>query len=155
MNVPAQACMLDTQVFDRVLDGKISLAAFRGWRVLVTGIQRDELSKAKEPRRTELLVTFEAISPEVVPASSFAFDIEGAGWGQACWNDGSETFEKMRARLRELDSKNKNALNQERDILIAETSIKNGVTLVSDDRNLRQVVSEFGGRAIESSKLTG
>src|SRR6266480_1188606 len=41
-------------------------------------------------------------------------------------------------------------LNQERDILIAETAVKNGATLVSDDRNLRKVVSEFGGRGIDA-----
>jgi rRNA-processing protein FCF1 len=86
-------------------------------------------------------------------ASSFAFDIEGAGFDQAYWNDGSGKFQKMRKRLQVLDRNNKNPLNQERDILIAETAIKNGVTLVSDDRNLRQVVSEFGGCAIESTKL--
>ena len=149
----AQAYMLDTNVFDRVLEGKISLSSFVGHRLLVIGIQRDELSKAQDPRRTALLATFEAISPEVGLASSFALDIEGAGWGQAYWNDGSGNFQKMRKRLQALDPKNKHPLNQERDILIAETAIKNGVTLVSDDRNLRQVVSEFGGCAIESRKL--
>jgi hypothetical protein len=44
--------------------------------------------------------------------------------------------------------------DQWRDILIAETAIKNSATLVSDDCNLCQVVSEFGGCAIESTKLT-
>jgi len=154
MNTSAQAYMLDTNVFDRVLDGEISISSFGGHRLLVTDIQRDELSKTTDDvRRTALLATFEAISPEVGLASSFAFDIEGAGFDQAYWNDGSEKFEKMRKRLRELDRNNKKPLNQERDILIAETAIKNGVTLVSDDRNLRQVVSEFGGCAIGSRKL--
>src|ERR1700730_18752589 len=155
MNASAQAYMLDTNVFNRVLDGEISISSFGGHRLLVTGIQRDELSKTKDNvRRTALLATFEAISPEVRLASSFAFGIEGAGFDQAYWNDGSGNFEKMRKRLQELNPKNKNPLNQERDILIAETAIKNSATLVSDDRNLRQVVSEFGGCAIESTKLT-
>ena len=138
MTATAHAYMLDTNVFDRVLDGKISLSSFGGRRLLATGIQRDELSKAKEPRRTALLATFEAINPEVALASSFAFDIEGAGFNQAYWNDGSGNFEKMRKRLQELDPKAKKFLNQERDILIAETAIKNEATLVSDDRNLRK-----------------
>jgi predicted nucleic acid-binding protein len=147
--------MLDTNVFNRVLDGQISLSSIAGHRLLVTGIQRDELNKTKDDvRRTALLVTFEVISPEMVLASSFAFGIEGAGWGQANWNDGSDNFQRMRTRLRELDPKKKKLLNQERDILIAETAIKIGATLVSDDRNLRQVVSEFGGRTIEPKKLT-
>ena len=148
------AYMLDTNVFDRVLGGKIPLSSFGGSRVLVTGIQRDELSKTPDlAKRTALLATLEAVNPEVVPASSFAFDIEGAGFDQSLWNDGSGNFEKMRARLQQLDSKAKKPLNQERDILIAETAIKNGATLVSDDHNLRRVVSEFGGSAIDTTKV--
>ncbi len=147
--------MLDTNVFNRLLDGNISPSSFEGHRLLVTGIQRDELSKTKDDaRRTALLATFEAISPEVGLASSFALGIEGAGFDQAYWNDGSGNFEKMRKRLQALD-RNKKPLNQERDILIAETAIKNGATLVSDDRNLRQVVAEFGGCAIELDNIIG
>jgi hypothetical protein len=147
--------MLDTNVFNRVLDGQISLSSLAGHRLLVTGIQRDELNKTKDDvRRTALLATFEAISPEVGLASSFAYGIEGAGYGEAYYNDGSGNFQKMRKRLQELDHKKKKPLNQERDILLAETAIKNGATLVSDDRNLRQVVSEFGGYAIELKKFT-
>jgi hypothetical protein len=157
MHASAQAYLLDTNVFDRVLEGKTSLSSFGGRRLLVIGIQRDELSKAKDPKRTALLATFEAINPTVEPAASMAFGIEGVGWGQACWNDGSGKFDEMLNRLRELDSKSKNKsrnpLNKERDIFIAETAIKNGATLVSDDFNLRQVVSEFGGCAIEVPKL--
>jgi predicted nucleic acid-binding protein len=59
----------------------------------------------------------------------------------------------MIERLRQLDSQNKTKdkgdLNKMRDILIAETAIKYKAVLVSRDANLRQVVSEFGGRAIE------
>lgn len=78
-------------------------------------------------------------------------DIEGAGWDQAEWNDGSGIVDQMRARLQQLDSKHKrpkHPLNQERDILIAETAIKLGAVLVSDDRHLRIVVEEFGGAVI-------
>jgi hypothetical protein len=66
------------------------------------------------------------INPPVILASSSAFDIEGAGWDKACWNDGSGNFEKMRDRLRELDFQQKKRprplSNQVRDILIAETA---------------------------------
>jgi hypothetical protein len=89
----------------------------------------------------------------VAPTSSFAFDIEGAGFDEACWNDGSRHYESMLQRLKELDPNSKSFLNQTRDILIAETAIKNGATLVSGDKNLRQVVSEFGGRAIDHKQF--
>lgn len=145
--------MLDTTVFNHLLDGRFSLAPLAGRRLVVTGIQADELRKTNDPeRRAGLLSTLEEVNPTTLPASSFALGIEGAGFGQAYWNDGSGTFEKMRDRLRELDSqqrKTKDPLNQERDILIAEASIKNDAILVSGDSNLRQVVAEFGGCAID------
>src|ERR1039457_2601842 len=83
-----------------------------------------------------------------------AWDIEGAGFDQAHWNDGSGNFDRMLARLQQLDpKKEKFKLNQVRDILIAETAIKKGAILVSGDSTLRQVVSEFGGHAIDLPSL--
>ncbi len=150
--------MLDTTVFNDALDGKISSAVFAGRRVLVTGVQAAELRATKNTTRQAALVAkFEEIKPTLLPASSFAFGIEGAGLDQAEWNDGSGNFEKMLDRLRWLDEqsrkKNRDPLNQERDILIAETAIKNHAALVSGDENLRRVVSEFGGCAITLSQF--
>ncbi len=146
--------MLDTNVFNAVLDGRVLLAASVGRILPVTGIQRDELgATAKPERRAALLAVYKEIRPTSLPASSFAFDIEGAGFDQAYWNDGSGNFEKMVARLRQPDHKNRSASNQVRDILIAETAIKNGATLVSGDSNLRQVVIEFGGNALDPDDL--
>jgi predicted nucleic acid-binding protein len=141
--------MLDTNVFNAVLNGELLKTSCMGRRLLVTGIQADELRATKEiTRRANLLAIFEEINPTLLPASSFALDIEGAGLDQAYWNDGSGNFERMLARLKQLDSKNKKNPNQLRDILIAETAIQNVAILVSGDANLRRVVSEFGGQAI-------
>jgi predicted nucleic acid-binding protein len=154
--------MLDTTVFNDALDGKISSAVFAGRRVIVTGVQAAELRATKNTTRQAALVAkFEEIKPTLLPASSFAFGIEGAGWDQAEWNDGSGNFGKMRDRLRQLDKESrkknkdplKQELNQERDILIAETAIKNHAALVSRDENLRRVVSEFGGCAITPAQF--
>jgi hypothetical protein len=142
--------MLDTNFFNAVVDGRISSASFEGRRLLVTGVQAGELRATRsDQRRATLLARFEEIRPSSTLASSFCFDIEGAGFGQANWNDGSGNFDKMLARLQQLDDKKKDRLNQVRDILIAETAIKNGSTLVSGDANLRRVVSEFGGNAMD------
>lgn len=149
--------MLDTNVFNDLLDGKIPSASLVGCRLLVVGVQADELSRTRNPkRRADLLANVKEVNAKTILASSFAFGIEGAGFGQAYWNDGSGNFKKMCDRLRELDSRRKKGmrpLNQERDILIAETAIKNNAILVTGDRNLRQVVSEFGGRAIDPFSL--
>lgn len=141
--------MLDTNVFNHVLDGKISSSSLEGHRLLVTGVQASELRATRNAdKRADLLAVFEEIRPASTLASSFCFDIEGAGFDQANWNDGSGNFDKMLARVQQLDTKTKERLNQLRDILIAETAIKSGATLVSSDSNLRQVVSEFGGDAM-------
>ena len=150
MNAADPPYMLDTTEFNRVLKEKISTASFAGYRLLVTGIQVDDLRATQDSkRRTDLLAVFEEINPATELASSATLGIEGAGWGQAYWNDGSGKFEKMLQRLQELDPKRKDPDNQLRDILIAETSIKNDAILVSRDENLRKVVSEFGGQAID------
>jgi predicted nucleic acid-binding protein len=149
-----QAYMFDTNVFNAVLDGKLLPASFVGSRLLVTGVQADELrATAKPERRAALLAAYEEIGPTSLLASSFAFGIEGAGFNQAYWNDGSGNFEKTLARLQQLDPNDKNALNQLRDILIAETAITNGAILVSGDSNLRKIVSEFGGHAITIAQM--
>ncbi len=146
--------MLDTTLFNGVLKGEISVVSFAHLPLLATGVQAAELQATKSTeKRANLAAVFRTISPMVLPAATFVFGIEGAGWGEAYWNDGSGNHQKMLARLRELDRKNKRPLNQLRDILIAETAIKNCATLVSGDRNLRQVVSEFRGRAIDHSQF--
>jgi predicted nucleic acid-binding protein len=143
-----QTYMLDTNVFNDLLDQKISPLLFTGYRVIATGIQLDELKATeRDERRTSLINVFNDVAPVPTPASSFCFDIEGAGLDQAYWNDGTGRFEEMLASLRAIDGKDKGK-NQSRDILIAETAIKNGATLVTRDSNLRNVVAEFGGRAV-------
>ncbi len=107
-----------------MLDGTIPLSPFVGRRVLVVGVQWDELSKAPEPKRSALLATFRKIDPDVELASTLAWDIEGAGWEQALWNDGTGRCDLMLQRLQALDPKRKRPHNQIRDILIAETAIK-------------------------------
>ena len=149
--------MLDTNVFNHVLDGKVDLARLGKARFVVTGIQRDELEKTPhETRPVALLALFDAVNPAVMLSTTFAFGIEGAGWGQALWNDGSGTVERMRARLKDLDSRKtrrKHFLNQERDTLIAETAIKAQAVLVTGDAAMRQMVEELGGDALDSALL--
>ena len=143
--------MLDTNVFNDLLGGKVPLTSLRGRRLLVIGVQGHELRATRDTsRRAALLAVFEDIRPTLTLASSFCFGIEGAGFDEANWNDGSGKFDEMLALLQHLDNhkrKKKERLNQIRDILIAEAAIKNGATLISSDINLRKVVFEFGGSA--------
>ena len=62
-----QDYMLDTNVFNDALDGKISMAAFASRRLLVTGIQAAELRATKNStRQRALLVTFEKVKATVL-----------------------------------------------------------------------------------------
>ena len=149
--------MLDTNVFNGLLRGDFSHSIFEKRRLIVTGIQRDELSKTPDQaKRARLLERFDSVAPDIVLAASFAFDIEGAGFDQATWNDGAGTAQRMHLRLLGLDrkkGKRRNSLNQWRDVLIAETAIKAGAVLVTGDINLRLVMTEFGGKAIDPTVL--
>ncbi len=98
--------MLDSNVFSRVLDGVLPLPEKAGRRFLVTGVQADECRATRDPnRRAGLLRAIEEVDPELCAAASFCWDIEGAGWDQASWNDGTGRFEAMLARLKVLDPK--------------------------------------------------
>lgn len=150
---PTNKFMLDTNVFNGLLDGKISIRLSHYLRLIALRIQMDEL-RATNPteRRQQLLAVFEEINPDIVLTSTVVFDVEGAGWDEACWSDDIGGFELMLARLRELDRKDR-GLNQVRDVLIAETTIKQDAILVTNDQKLQQLAAEFGGRAIDQPEF--
>jgi rRNA-processing protein FCF1 len=59
----------------------------------------------------------------------------------------------IRINARETETKEELKVNPLRDNSIAETAIKNEAILVSDDINLQQVVSEFGGSVVDRLKF--
>jgi predicted nucleic acid-binding protein len=144
--------MLDTNIFDRVVDGKTPLAAFAERSVFATHVQRDELGAACPERARALLEKFEVIDPGKLATVSAAWNV--SKWGEAGWGDDDRLWEQILGRIKELDQKKakkrkpKRPENQQRDALIAETAIKHGLTLVTDDTALLQAVGEFGGHAI-------
>lgn len=141
------ACMLDTTEFNAIAKGQVALSAYAGIRLFATHVQLDELNNTSgEQLRAGLRAAFEEVAPENLPTESAVWDV--STWDQAKWSAEDGIFEKMLSRLEKLDGRKRHP-NQLRDILIAETAIKNGLTLVSGDRKLRTVTTEFGGRAIE------
>jgi hypothetical protein len=102
-----------------------------------------------------LMGAFESVAPSTVITSSAVWDI--TRWDQGSWSDATGTFQRMLARLRQLDiatgKKHRDPHNTVRDVLIAQTAINNDAVLVSTDENLRSVVAEFGGRAIPVEAL--
>jgi hypothetical protein len=145
--------MLDTTEFNAVAKGKLAVGVIAGQRLFATHVQLDELDQTpNEEIRARLRAAFEVVAAESLPTESMVWDV--SRWGQAKWPGKDSAFEAMRARLQELDKSGPNRnLNQHRDILIAETAIKNGFVLVSRDARLRTVTTEFGGRAIDREEF--
>ena len=164
--------MLDTNVFNHVLDGKVDMAALKGKQLVATHVQRDELAQTKdEGRRTALLDVFSELTPDQAFTSSAVAGISVAGgaaaagsgvlptesavwdlsrWGQAKWTQEDDIFAGMRA---ELDGLNKRKGNNAHDILIAETAIRNGWVLVTSDADLFGVVTKYGGACANAHAL--
>jgi predicted nucleic acid-binding protein len=131
--------LLDTNVFNDVLDGKIEHAVLRGKRLVVTHVQRDEINRTpEEARRKDLLSIFGLASRE--PTESLVWGV--SAWGEAKWGVDDGRFNGMR---QELDKRNKNKKNNPQDILIAETALRNGWVLVTADVDLFGVVTKWGG----------
>src|SRR5262249_4683846 len=139
---PMADYMLDTNVFDWLLDGKVSIDAFRGRRLLATHVQWDELEAAKKDypeRAAALLSMFEKIDPKMHNTSSAFWGV--SNWDQSSWSPEDGIGQRMVDRLTQLDRKKRDPNNQRRDVLIAHTAIKNEATLISDDGPLRQLIS--------------
>ena len=76
MSLVHQPYMLDTNVFNDALKGKISSAAFAGRRLLVTGVQAAELRATKETtKQAALLAKFAEIEPIPVLGSKLEIEI--------------------------------------------------------------------------------
>jgi hypothetical protein len=139
--------MLDGNIIDLLVDGRIALPLHSKAKIVGTLVQRSELERIPDDlRRQQLLNCFDTIIDEVVVTETFVWG--ASAWGNAKHGSG-KIFEEFRIKLKAKDKKPKSQmLNQARDTLIAETSIANGHTLLTTDRTLAEVTSEFGGKAI-------
>ncbi len=136
--------VLDTNVFNMVLDGRAELPALGpGLSYFASYVQRDELTATRdEPRRLRLLRQFAEIDPSALPTESFVIGV--ARMGMAKLSDGV-LFNGIRD---ELHRRNRRKPSNTQDALIAEIAIRTGLTLVTEDRDLAQVTTQYGGSAI-------
>ncbi len=157
--------MFDTNVFNHVLDGMAELSGFVGRaKFYATHVQVDELKNtSNDARRAALLKVFEEITNIRVPTESFILDnsqlaeaklggeqpiitesaVWGVSkWGMCKWTASDNLYKPIRSQL---DRLNEGKPNNAQDSLIAETSIKNGFTLVTHDRDLFWITTKFGG----------
>jgi hypothetical protein len=114
--------MLDTNVFNYVLDGKIDVADLQKYQLVATHVQRDELRNTKDDtRRESLLKIFEELTPDMESTTNMVAGISVAGaacagsngvirtesavwgvsrWGGAKWGSNDGVFDAMRGDLR-------------------------------------------------------
>ncbi len=132
--------MLDTTVFNRILDGRFSVAVLPDVTGFVaTKVQLSELKATNDPdRRAKLLSTFSDVAPDIEHAS-FSFDIPGAGFDEGCWR-AEDHATKLRTELEAMKPK----LNNWQDALIAEAALCGGYGLATAAKNLALVAARHG-----------
>ena len=159
--------MFDTNIFDRVLDGKIDVSKIKNSKtIFVTHIQLDELNAVPDlNRKGKLLKIFQQVVNSKVPTESMVWDV--SKWGEGKWSSETQLtpteafllgvsrldkaklgkadiYSLIKAELDKLKAKPNNI----KDALLAETSVKNDYVLVSDDKNLRKVIKKIGGNVL-------
>ena len=165
--------MFDTRAFNLILDGPFPLENLKGdVAVYATHIQRDEIQNTKNPvRRAALLQVFNDVVSRSVPTGSLVLGASRIGearlggervnptdsavwgvsrWGEAKWTANDNLYAPIKANL---DTLNKSKSNNIQDALIAETSIKGGYVLVTDDLDLIEVTKVYGGKCISLEEL--
>lgn len=169
----ALKCMFDTNVFNRIVDGKITSESLIG-RVMAhaTHIQRDEINNTKDAeRRARLSKMFDDVVSASDPTASFVIGVSRLGearlggsrevptastvwgvsrWGKGNWSANDDLYSALKS---ELDKLNQSKRNNTQDALIAETSIKGQYVLVTDDADLATVTKKYGGKCLSVAEL--
>lgn len=129
--------MIDTNIFNHLLDGGINLDTLPNAPIYYTFEQFEELQKTSDiDRRKKLLSVLQFCGPSESTITTFVLD--NARLDKTQIGDGV-LFRKI---LERLDSKKKKT-NNYIDALIAESSYINGLTLVTDDGYLYKVCLEM------------
>ena len=136
--------MLDTNIFNHILDNKILIENFpENLNLFITHIQLDELEKTRDQNRRKMLLTiFKKIDQENIPTESLVLSVSKLG--KAKLGDENGLYKKIKLDLDEKEIKQ----NNKQDALIAKTTIKNGLILVTDDSDLLEVTQKYNGEVI-------
>jgi predicted nucleic acid-binding protein len=148
--------MFDTNIFDHIIKNEIDVSSLSNKiEVYATELQHRELKAAPDPFSRLVLfsnltktvptesgvigtsaIGTAKIAGNVVPTESAVFDL--SAWGTAKWGDeNSPSYQEILEKLN-IVRKHK---NNPKDALIAQTAIRNGYVLFTDDKPLYKVVS--------------
>ena len=91
--------LLDTNVFNQLVDDKIPANALQGLPLYFTHNQKDELQKTKDEDRKRLLMEmFHEVDPKKTPTTSYVLGVSRLGGAEL--GADAKRFEKMQARDR-------------------------------------------------------
>lgn len=137
------AYLLDTNIFNQLVDGRISFADLPcDGPFLATYLQVQEIGNTNRQERRELLQSkFQEINPQTVPVETSLWGVTPYGEGK--YGGDSDLFKSL---LVELDAKNNAKKNNYADVLIAEVTIVNGHTLITADQDLADLVEGRNGK---------
>ena len=135
--------MLDTNIFNLIVEDIILLPNIKGFRYYSTEVQYKEILGTKDNNRRDILLrSFIMINPEII-------DSETALWGEFLWgrrNFGYATndYTLIKQNLDNLEKKK----NNKQDALIAEVAIKCNFILITNDSNFRIALSYINKQAL-------
>jgi len=143
--------MLDTNLFNHLVQGDVLIGSLpEGGQFFVTHHQLDEILEweptdlAAKKKRLDLISIVTQVSPDRVPTESFVLGYSRLGEGRL--SDGG-IYQKIVDKLNEWAPKRSEA--NTRDALIAETAIKLGHVLITNDTYLKRAVFELGGAVLD------
>jgi rRNA-processing protein FCF1 len=140
--------MFDTNIFGKILRMNLpSTLLIEKHQYFITHIQKDELETLGNERiRNQLMSAFHLVPQTLLSTESVIAGISRAGMAKV--GDSlvyTHIFEELNKRKPEQRE------NNSKDALIAETALKNGFVLVTNDKALKEVVLKIGGFAIDFS----
>ncbi len=148
MGVFLKGYLLDTNVFNHIVEGKVLLSNLPSDQPFyVTHLQYDEIAACSDnEKKRELEKCLTTISMQRICTSTGVWGV--SKWGGFKW--GGEGSRLHRDILSELNSKNRRRHDANlKDALIGATAIKNGCTLITHDQQLGKIVKSLGGKAYD------
>jgi predicted nucleic acid-binding protein len=140
--------MFDTNIFGKILKmNSPSILLACKHQYFITHVQKDELEKLNNERiRDRLMSAFRLVPQTLLSMESAIADISRADMAKVgdslVYTHIFEELSKRKPQQQEDNSK---------DALIAETALKNGFVLVTNNKALKEVVLKIGGFAIDFS----
>lgn len=129
--------LLDTCIFNWLLDGKCTISELPTGEYLVTHIQSDEIANTKDKaRRNDLMRVLKEIPNEQIPTSVFVLGVSRLG--QAELGDGV-TYTKILDELNRLKRKSSNCC----DSIIGATAHTKKIGLVTADSDFHKVMKNI------------